>query len=141
MKAGAWIDAILVLIEVEPRMSAETATTLQWQHLPLLHRPNDPFFGGFPNLTSMNFPFPLGGPASWPKSVGPDSVYQFNDSLSWQKGKHAIKFGGEVLLNRSDDNVTSNNKGPTRSKNLDAFFTGTRTRRENHQRRHRSQFE
>src|SRR5665213_3196255 len=90
---------------------------------------NDPFFGGFPNLTIQQFPsFSLGGPASWPKSVGPDSVYQFSDSLSMQRGNHAIKFGAEVLLNRSDDNVTSNNKGPTRFKNLDAFFTGTLNR-------------
>jgi hypothetical protein len=86
----------------------------------------DPVFGGFPRLQINGFPsFQLGGPASWPKSVGPDSVYQFNDSVSIQRGKHAIKFGGEILLNRSDDNVTSNNKGPTSFRSLDNFFTGT----------------
>jgi hypothetical protein len=86
----------------------------------------DPTFGGFPRIQISGYPsFQLGGPASWPKSVGPDSVYQFNDSVSIQRGKHAIKFGGEVLLNRSDDNVTSNNKGPVSFRSLDNFFTGT----------------
>jgi hypothetical protein len=86
----------------------------------------DPTFGGFPRITISGFPsFQLGGPASWPKIVGPDSVYQFTDSVSVQRGNHALKFGGEVLLNRSDDNVTSNNKGPLSFRSLDDFFTGT----------------
>jgi hypothetical protein len=86
----------------------------------------DPTFGGFPRIQINGFPsFQLGGPVSWPKIVGPDSVYQFTDSVSVQKGKHAIKFGGEVLLNRSQDNVTSNNKGPLSFSSLDNFFTGT----------------
>jgi len=86
----------------------------------------DPTFGGFPRIQINGYPsFQLGGPVSWPKTVGPDSVYQFNDSVSIQRGKHAIKFGGEVLLNRSDDDVTSNNKGPVAFRSLDDFFTGT----------------
>jgi len=87
---------------------------------------DDPTFGGFPRIQITGFPaFQLGGPVSWPKIVGPDSVYQFTDSVSMQRGKHAIKFGGEILLNRSDDDVTSNNKGPVKFGNLDDFFTGT----------------
>ncbi len=86
----------------------------------------DPTFGGFPRIQISGYPsFQLGGPASWPKSVGPDSVYQFNDSVSVQRGKHAIKFGGEILLNRSVDDVTSNNKGPVSFRSLDNFFAGT----------------
>jgi Carboxypeptidase regulatory-like domain len=86
----------------------------------------DPTFGGFPRIQINGYPsFQLGGPVSWPKTVGPDSVYQFNDSVSLQRGKHAIKFGGEVLLNRSNDDVTSNNKGPVAFRSLDDFFTGT----------------
>jgi hypothetical protein len=87
---------------------------------------DDPVFGGFPRIQINGFPsFQLGGPASWPKTVGPDSVYQFTDSVSVQRGNHAIKFGGEVLLNRSNDNVTSNNKGPAAFRSLDDFFSGT----------------
>jgi len=87
---------------------------------------NDPAFGGFPRITINGFPsFQLGGPVSWPKTVGPDSVYQFTDSVSLQKGNHAIKFGGEVILNRSQDDVTSNNKGPLAFRSLQDFFSGT----------------
>ncbi len=86
----------------------------------------DPTFGGFPRVQINGFPsFQLGGPVSWPKIVGPDSVYQFTDSVSVQRGNHALKFGGVVLLNRSDDNVNSNNKGPLAFRSLDDFFTGT----------------
>jgi hypothetical protein len=87
---------------------------------------DDPTFGGFPRIRITGFPsFQLGGPVSWPKIVGPDSVYQFTDSVSVQKGNHALKFGGEILLNRSSDNVTSNNKGPLSFASLQNFFTGT----------------
>jgi hypothetical protein len=86
----------------------------------------DPTFFGFPRITINGFPsFQLGGPVSWPKTVGPDSVYQFTDTVSWQRGKHSIKFGGEGILNRSDDNVTSNNKGPVSFRSLENFFSGT----------------
>ncbi len=86
---------------------------------------SDPYFGGFPRIQISGFPsFQLGGPVSWPKSVGPDSVYQVTDTLAWQKGNHSIKFGGEMLLNRSDDNVTSNNKGPVAFRSLTNFFEG-----------------
>jgi hypothetical protein len=86
----------------------------------------DPTFFGFPRMQISGFPsFQLGGPPSWPKSVGPDAVYQFSDSVSMQKGNHALKFGGEVLLNRADINVTSNNKGPLSFKSLQNFFSGT----------------
>lgn len=85
----------------------------------------DPYFGGFPRIKISEFQsFQLGGPVSWPKSVGPDSVYQGTDSVTWQKGNHAIKFGVDVLLNRSQDNVTSNNKGPTTFTNLTNYFEG-----------------
>ena len=47
----------------------------------------DPYFGGFPRIQITGFPsFQLGGPASWPKSVGPDSVYQFTDTKSPGRG-------------------------------------------------------
>jgi hypothetical protein len=86
----------------------------------------DPTFFGFPRIQINGFPsFQLGGPVSWPKTVGPDSVYQFSDSVSWQRGNHSLKFGGEVLLTRADINVTSNNKGPIAFRSLQNFFSGT----------------
>ncbi|HTR39266.1 MAG TPA: TonB-dependent receptor [Bryobacteraceae bacterium] len=67
--------------------------------------------------------------ASWPKTVGPNGVWQITDSVSWLRGKHAIKFGGEVLINQSTNNVTANTKGPMRFKGgIASFFTGDMSR-------------
>jgi len=85
----------------------------------------NPYYYGLPRIQIKNIVgYTLGNPGSWPKTVGPDSVYQFTDTLSWQKGRHSIKFGGELLLNQSDDNVTSNSKGPMQFSNLTNFFEG-----------------
>jgi hypothetical protein len=73
--------------------------------------------------------------ASWPKTVGPDGVWQFSDSISYLRGNHSFKFGGEVLVLQSTNNVTANTKGPVRFGNtkggppaLQNFFTGTMNR-------------
>src|SRR5258706_10560455 len=73
----------------------------------------------------------------WPKTVGPDSVMQFSDSVSYLRGNHSFKFGGEVLVLKSTNDVTANTKGPVRfgnSKNaaktpaLQNFFAGNMNR-------------
>lgn len=90
------------------------------------------FFTGVTNPASFGFPrlrisgfgsFQLG--ASWPKTVGPDSVWQFTDSVSYLHGNHAFKFGGEVLINQSTNIVTNNTKGPVNFSSLTNFFSGT----------------
>jgi carboxypeptidase family protein len=83
----------------------------------------DKTYFGFPRLRIGDFPnFQLG--ASWPKTVGPDSVWQFSDSISYLRGNHSFKFGGEVLVNQSTNNVTSNTKGPLQFVTLDDYFIG-----------------
>ena len=49
---------------------------------------------------------------------------QILDHISYLRGKHAFKFGGEILDNRSTSNETANTKGPLTFDNLEAFFTG-----------------
>jgi hypothetical protein len=77
--------------------------------------------------------------ASWPKTVGPDAVMQFSDSVSYLRGNHSFKFGGEVLVLKSTNDVTANTKGPIRfgdTKNgplprpqaLQNFFAGNMNR-------------
>jgi hypothetical protein len=62
----------------------------------------------------------------WPKIVGPDGVWQFSDSISYLRGNHSFKFGGEVLVNQSTNNVTANTKGGLiKFGSLQDFFTGT----------------
>jgi Carboxypeptidase regulatory-like domain/TonB dependent receptor len=87
---------------------------------------NPAYFGLPAILFQGGYTFQLG--ASWPKTVGPDGVYQFSDSVSYLKGKHAFKFGGEILLNQATNNATNNTKGPMRFQGIQNFFTGDMSR-------------
>ncbi len=83
----------------------------------------DPAYYGLPAITIQGgYTFGLG--AAWPKTVGPDGVFQISDSISVLRGNHSLKFGGEVLINQSTNNVTSNAKGPLRFGSLENFFAG-----------------
>jgi hypothetical protein len=87
----------------------------------------NPSYFGLPTLSFQGgFNFQLG--LGWPKTVGPDGVWQFTDGVSILHGKHAVKFGGEVLVNQSTNNVTANTKGPVRFPNLQSFFSGAMNR-------------
>ncbi|HXP81973.1 MAG TPA: TonB-dependent receptor [Verrucomicrobiae bacterium] len=86
----------------------------------------DPNRFGLPEIQWNGNPYFLG--ASWPKTVGPDSVMQFSDSVSYLRGNHAFKFGGEVLVLQSTNNVTANTKGPIRFPDLTNFFEGNMNR-------------
>jgi hypothetical protein len=77
------------------------------------------FQGGFSSMV-------LG--AGWPKTVGPDGIWQISDSISVLRGNHSFKFGGEVLINQSTSNVTANTKGPLRFSSLQNFFAGNMSR-------------
>ena len=83
----------------------------------------NPAYFGFPRTRIKQFgAFQLG--LAWPKTVGPDSVWQFNDSVSYLHGKHAFKFGGEILINQSSNNVANQTKGAFRFNTLTNFFQG-----------------
>jgi hypothetical protein len=87
----------------------------------------NPNYFGLPAITFQGgFSFELG--LGWPKTVGPNGVYQFSDSVSYLVGKHSFKFGGEVLVLQSTNNVTANTKGPARFANLQSFFSGNMNR-------------
>ncbi len=83
----------------------------------------DPLYFGFPTIHIASVSGQLGG-AGWPKVVGPDGVLQIMDHVSYLKGKHAFKFGGEVLYNRSTSDVTSNGRGTLTFGSVEDFFTG-----------------
>jgi hypothetical protein len=95
---------------------------------------NNPLYRGLPAIQWQGgYSFTLG--ASWPKTVGPDGIWQFSDSVSYLRGNHSFKFGGEVLVMQSTNNVTANTKGPVRFGNtsggppaLQNFFSGNMNR-------------
>ena len=58
----------------------------------------NPLYGGLPRINIAPFyifPQELGG-FNWPKVQGPDDRFQFVDHVSYSRGKHAFKFGGEL---------------------------------------------
>ena len=58
----------------------------------------NPLYGGLPRINVFPFyifPQELGG-FNWPKIQGPDTRFQFVDHISYARGNHAIKFGGEL---------------------------------------------
>ena len=86
----------------------------------------DPRFFGFPLVQISPFAygnFHLGG--NWPKIEGPDQGLQFQDHVSYLRGKHAFKFGGEFIHNAAIPFVTQNGKGRIKFSNLEGFLTGT----------------
>jgi hypothetical protein len=87
---------------------------------------NSAYFG-LPTMAFQGgFSFQMG--LGWPKTVGPDGVTQFTDTVSLLRGTHALKFGGDILINQSTNNVTSNTKGPVRFSDLQSFFSGNMNR-------------
>jgi hypothetical protein len=95
----------------------------------------NPGYFGLPTIAfqgGYNFQLGLG----WPKTVGPNGVYQITDSVSVLRGKHALTFGGEILVLQSTNNVTANTKGPLRFGtsgggaigSLQNFFSGNMNR-------------
>jgi hypothetical protein len=86
----------------------------------------NPLYGGFPGITITGLQNGIGG--GWPKIIGPDGVLTILDHISYLRGKHSFKFGGEILDNWSTENETSNAKGPVDFSNLGNFFTGTMRR-------------
>jgi len=58
----------------------------------------NPLYFGLPRINIAPFyifPNELGG-FNWPKVQGPDTRLQFVDHVSYTRGKHAFKFGGEL---------------------------------------------
>jgi hypothetical protein len=53
----------------------------------------------------------LGGSPGWPYRFGPDSVHQLVDYVSYLRGKHAIKFGGDFRHNYAAPSQRGSAKG------------------------------
>ena len=86
----------------------------------------DPSYYGLPLMTFPGYAFQLG--LNWPKTVGPDGVWQLADAVSILRGNHTLKVGFEFLDNQSTNNVTANTKGNIRFSGLANFFSGTMAR-------------
>jgi hypothetical protein len=91
--------------------------------------------GGLPNITINGFGGGLGNPnGTRPGTTGPSPYFDFQDSVSYLRGAHALKFGVEVTHIQADQITTDfrgvdvNFKGGfafTGSTPLEDFFAGT----------------
>ncbi len=65
--------------------------------------------GGFvPGLTT------LGGNPGWPLLTTPNETYQFSDNVSYVRGKHTFRFGGEFRDGKTDNLRNRRGKGRVR---------------------------
>jgi hypothetical protein len=70
----------------------------------------NPVVGSLPQIHIAGFSN-LGGSPGWPSLQGPAVVYQFVDYVSYLRGNHAIKFGGEIRHNGVDVGAYGGSKG------------------------------
>lgn len=68
------------------------------------------YTGGLPRIGFGGYFTGLGG-FKWPKFQGPDSITQFVDHVSYNVGKHALMFGGELHYNHVTNAAYGNARG------------------------------
>lgn len=84
----------------------------------------DPNLLGFPRINISPFNY-LGGNSSWPLYTAPDTTYQLLDNVTYTRGKHSIRFGGEFRRGGSDYLRASYGRGRVRFSSLEDFIAGT----------------
>ena len=84
----------------------------------------NPALQGVPNVRIDGFT-ELGGFHNFPKLVGPDNVYDFVDQVSNLRGKHAMKFGAEVRIDKVTQGTFRGGRGRIRFQNGSAFMGET----------------
>jgi len=85
---------------------------------------SNPLLHGIPNIKMTGFT-ELGAFHNFPKIVGPDKVYSFVDQVSYLRGKHAFKFGGELRRDLVHQATFRGGRGRITFPNLEAFLAGT----------------
>jgi Carboxypeptidase regulatory-like domain/TonB dependent receptor len=84
----------------------------------------NPVLNGIPNLRVAAFS-ELGGFHNFPKIVGPDKVWDFIDQVSYLRGKHNIKFGGEIRTDLVHQGTYRAGRGRVKFDTLEDFLDGT----------------
>jgi hypothetical protein len=80
---------------------------------------NEPI--GLPQISITGFNFNLGGPAGFPQGRS-DTTAVFSDTLSYLRGNHSFKFGGE--FRRFYNNNFTKDTGTFTFPNVDSFIAG-----------------
>ena len=83
----------------------------------------NPVLGGLPNIRVTGFS-ELGGFHNFPKIVGPDSVNDIIDQVSYLRGKHAVKFGGEIRGDQVHQGTFRAGRGRIKFNSFQDFLLG-----------------
>ncbi len=86
-----------------------------------------PILQGIPNIKLGGGFTELGAFHNFPKIVGPDKVYDLIDQISYLRGKHAFKFGGELRRDLVHQGTYRGGRGRVTFANLEALLAGTPT--------------
>ncbi len=78
---------------------------------------------GFPEINISPFNR-LGGSSNWPLLTTPNQTFQLADNLSWVRGRHNIKFGGEFRTGGTNNTRDEYGKGRIEFRDLDRFVRG-----------------
>ena len=81
-------------------------------------------YGGFPTVTIQGFTARLGSWNGRPVENGPNPFYDLSDSVSYLKGKHSFKFGGEYGHIETDSQV-HDTRGRIDFRNKQRAFAGS----------------
>ena len=68
---------------------------------------------GMPQIAISGF-LPMGGTSGWPQLLKPAQTFQFLDNVSYIRGRHNLKFGGEVRRSSVDQTKDRFGKGRIR---------------------------
>jgi|HubBroStandDraft_6_1064221.scaffolds.fasta_scaffold21649_2 hypothetical protein len=86
----------------------------------------NPLLKGIPNIKIPGFT-ELGAFHNFPKIVGPDKVYDFIDQVSYLRGRHSFKFGGELRRDLVHQATYRGGRGRVSFSNLESFLSGNPT--------------
>jgi hypothetical protein len=85
----------------------------------------NPLLKGIPNVSIGGGFTTLGGYKNFPKIVGPDKVYDLIDQVSYLRGTHNFKFGGEFRSDSVHQGTFRGGRGLVNFASLEAFLQGT----------------
>jgi hypothetical protein len=86
-----------------------------------------PILKGIPNIKIPGSFTELGAFHNFPKFVGPDKVYDFIDQVSYLRGKHAFKWGGELRRDLVHQGTYRGGRGRITFDSLELFLAGSPT--------------
>jgi hypothetical protein len=85
---------------------------------------SNPLLKGIPDIRISGLT-QMGSFHNFPKIVGPDKVIDFIDQVSYLRGKHAFKFGGELRRDQVHQATFRAGRGRVRFEGGEAFATST----------------